>query len=144
MDKIKRLFRQKDFLKDFEPLVDFPYCAEGRPGRSFTQVLSRLLHTWNNGIKWSLYYDISEDLISPGVQKGTQGGVLPKYFPECLTLEIMETLLQHSQECTCRLRNIAMCDYQESVTTGLTGRKTHIQTPDKVIPMCLYASQATQ
>ena len=40
----------------------------------------------------------------------------------------------------CCLRNIAMCDYQESVTTGQTDR----QTPDKVIPMCRYASQATQ
>ena len=36
----------------------------------------------------------------------------------------------------CRLRNIAMRDYQESVTTR--------QTPDKVIPMCRYALQATQ
>ena len=33
-----------------------------------------------------------------------------------------------------------MRDYQESVTTGQTDR----QTPDKVIPMCRYASQATQ
>ena len=33
-----------------------------------------------------------------------------------------------------------MRDYQESVTTGQTDR----QTPDKVIPMCCYASQATQ
>ena len=32
------------------------------------------------------------------------------------------------------------CDYQESVTTGQTDR----ETPDKVIPMCRYASQATQ
>ena len=40
----------------------------------------------------------------------------------------------------CRLRNIAMRDYQESVTTGRTDR----QTPDKVIPMCHYASQATK
>ena len=40
----------------------------------------------------------------------------------------------------CRLRNIAMRDYQESVTT----RQTDRQTPDKVIPMCRYAWQATQ
>ena len=33
-----------------------------------------------------------------------------------------------------------MRDYQKSVTTGQTDR----QTPDKVIPMCRYASQATQ
>ena len=36
----------------------------------------------------------------------------------------------------CSLQNIAVCDYPESVTTG--------QTLDKVIPMCRYASQATQ
>ena len=42
----------------------------------------------------------------------------------------------------CHLRNIATCmrDYQESVTTG----QTDGQMPDKVIPMCRYASQATQ
>ena len=44
----------------------------------------------------------------------------------------------------CRLRNIAMRDYQESVTIGQTDTHTHRQTPDKVIPMCRYASQATQ
>ena len=40
----------------------------------------------------------------------------------------------------CRLQNIAMGDFQESVTIGQMDR----QTPDKVIPMCCYASQATQ
>ena len=44
----------------------------------------------------------------------------------------------------CRLRNIALRDYQESVTIGQTDTRTHRQTPDKVIPMCRYASQATQ
>ena len=45
----------------------------------------------------------------------------------------------------CRLRNIAMRDYQESVTIGQTDARTHRQMPDKVIPMCrLDASQATQ
>ena len=46
----------------------------------------------------------------------------------------------------CRLQNIAMRDYQESVTTGHTHRQTetHRQTADKVIPMCGFASQATQ
>ena len=44
----------------------------------------------------------------------------------------------------CRLRNIAMCDYKESVTTGQTDTRTDRQTPDKVIPMCHFASQATQ
>ena len=38
----------------------------------------------------------------------------------------------------CHLRNIAMRDYQESVTTAQTDGQT-----DKVIPMCRYASQAT-
>ena len=37
---------------------------------------------------------------------------------------------------------------QESVTTEQTDRHTHgqtdIQTPDKVIPMCRFASQVTQ
>ena len=36
----------------------------------------------------------------------------------------------------CCLRNIAMRDYQERVTAG--------QMPDKVIPICPYALQATQ
>ena len=40
----------------------------------------------------------------------------------------------------CGLRNIAMHYYQESVTTG----QTDGQTPDKVIPMCRYASQVMQ
>ena len=54
----------------------------------------------------------------------------------------------------CRLQNIAMPDYQESVTTGQTDyqesvttgqdRRTDKQTPEKVIPMCRYALQATQ
>ena len=46
----------------------------------------------------------------------------------------------------CGLRNIAMRDYQESVTTGQTDRRTETdtQTPDKMIPMCRFASQATQ
>ena len=43
-----------------------------------------------------------------------------------------------------RLRNIAMRDYQESATTGQADGRTDRQTPDKVIPMCRYASQATQ
>ena len=38
-----------------------------------------------------------------------------------------------------------MRDYQESVTIGQTDTRTrHRQTPDKEIPMCRYASQATQ
>ena len=35
-------------------------------------------------------------------------------------------------------------DYQESVTTWQTDGQTDRQTPDKVLPMCHYASQATQ
>ena len=37
-----------------------------------------------------------------------------------------------------------MRDYQESVTTGQTDGQTDRHRPDKVIPMCRYASQATQ
>ena len=51
----------------------------------------------------------------------------------------------------CRLRNIALesvtekCDRQtHRWTTGRTDRQTDGQTTDKVIPMCRYASQATQ
>ena len=41
----------------------------------------------------------------------------------------------------CRLRNIAL----ESVTDkSVTERRTDRRTTDKVIPVCLYASQATQ
>ena len=40
----------------------------------------------------------------------------------------------------CRLRNIAL----ESVTDRQTDRQTDGRTTDKVIPMCRYASQATQ
>ena len=43
----------------------------------------------------------------------------------------------------CRLRNIALL-YKESVNIGQTFRHTDRQTPDKVIPMCRYGSQATQ
>ena len=38
----------------------------------------------------------------------------------------------------------AWLPYQESVTIGQTHTRKHRQTPDKVIPMCRYASQATQ
>ena len=52
---------------------------------------------------------------------------------------------QHSEECMCCLRNIAMRVWQ---TDGQTDRRTDGQTDgrttDKVIPMCRYASQATQ
>ena len=43
---------------------------------------------------------------------------------------------QHSEERTCRLRNMAL----ESVTEKCD-RRTDGQTTDKVIPMCRYASQ---
>ena len=51
---------------------------------------------------------------------------------------------QHSKACMCGLRNIAMCDYEECVTTGQTHTRTDREMPDKVIPMWCYASQATQ
>ena len=40
----------------------------------------------------------------------------------------------------CRLRNMAMRDYQESVTTGQTDRHTHTHTDagqsDPYVPLC--------
>ena len=50
----------------------------------------------------------------------------------------------------CRLQNIALCDYQESVTTGQTHRGTDRQMDrqrlDQGIPMCryIYSLHATQ
>ena len=41
---------------------------------------------------------------------------------------------QQSEELVCRLQNMAMHDYQESVTTGQTDRYIDRQAPDKVIP----------
>ena len=68
------------------------------------------------------------------------------YFNQWIILFI--TYWQHSEECMCCLWNIAMRDYQESVTTGQTDgrtdRRTERQMSDKVIHMCRYASQATQ
>ena len=40
------------------------------------------------------------------------------------TSTISETEWQYSEECMCHLRNIAMRDYQESVTTGQTDTRT--------------------
>ena len=44
------------------------------------------------------------------------------------------------EECMCRLRNIAICDYQECVTTGQTHRRTDRQTDtgqsDPYVPLC--------
>ena len=48
---------------------------------------------------------------------------------------------QHSEECMCHLRNIAL----ESVTEKCDRQtETDRRTTDKVISMCHYASQATQ
>ena len=44
----------------------------------------------------------------------------------------------------CRLRNIAMHDFKESVTTGQTDGWMERQGLDKVILMCRYALQVTQ
>ena len=45
-----------------------------------------------------------------------------------------------SEECMCRLQNIAMCDYQESATTRQTDRRTDRQTDagqsDPYVPLC--------
>ena len=56
-------------------------------------------------------------------------------------LEELMLKWQYSEECMCRLQNIAMRDYR---TDKQTDRHMDRKTPDKVIPMCHYASQATQ
>ena len=46
----------------------------------------------------------------------------------------------------CRLRNIAMRDYQESVTIGQTDTRTHRQTPgqsDPYVPLCFAGDTKT-
>ena len=44
----------------------------------------------------------------------------------------------------CRLRNIALESVTDGWTDRQTDRRTDGRTTDKVIPMCRYASQATQ
>ena len=44
-------------------------------------------------------------------------GVSPRSRSQCMHCK---KNWQHSEECTCRMQNIAMRDYQESVTTGQT------------------------
>ena len=56
----------------------------------------------------------------------------------------MVNIVAAFRECMCRLQNIAMGDYQESVTNGQTDTQTDRQMPDKVIPICCYPLQATQ
>ena len=41
----------------------------------------------------------------------------------------------------CRLRNIAMRDYQESVTSGQTHRQTDARQSDSYVPLCLQATE---
>ena len=65
-------------------------------------------------------------------------------YHNCVKYNLNPTWWQHSEKCMCRLPNIAMRDYQESVTTRQTHTRADRQTLDKVIPMCRYASQATQ
>ena len=49
---------------------------------------------------------------------------------------------QHSNECMCRLRNIVLRDYQESVTTGQTDRQTDAWQRD--IYVLLYLAGDTK
>ena len=43
----------------------------------------------------------------------------------------------------CRLRNIAMRDYQESVTTGQTHTQTDAEQSDPYVPLCLAGDTKT-
>ena len=67
-----------------------------------------------------------------------------KVIPMCRYASQVTQKSRLSEECMCCLRNIAMRDYQESVTTRQTHRQMDRQTPDKVILLCRYASQAAQ
>ena len=61
-----------------------------------------------------------------------------KYMTSAILISILAILkinsgsILISEEYMCRLRNIAMCDYHQSVTSG----QTNGQTLDKVIPSC--------
>ena len=61
-------------------------------------------------------------------------------WSKCLLVPRHITYGQHSEECMCRLRNIAMRDYQESVTTWQTHRQTDRWTDagrsDPYVPLC--------
>ena len=46
------------------------------------------------------------------------------------------TKWQHSKECMCRLQNIAMHDFQESVTTGQTHGRTNAGQSYPYVPLC--------
>ena len=63
----------------------------------------------------------------------------------------MLTEWQHSEECMCHLQNIAMRDYQESVTTKkvwLPNRQTDGQTDagqsDPYVPLCFAGDTKMQ
>ena len=46
------------------------------------------------------------------------------YISHITLMNVLEW--QHSEQCMCRLQNIAMCEYQESVTTGQTNQTIRI------------------
>ena len=46
--------------------------------------------------------------------------IIDRFKKKTVGVLIYITSWQHPQECMCRLRNIALRDYQESVTTGQT------------------------
>ena len=58
------------------------------------------------------------------------------------------TQWQHTEECMCRLRNIAMRDYHESVTTGQTVTQPDGQTDagqsDPYVPLCFACDTSTE
>ena len=54
-----------------------------------------------------------------------------------------KTQWQHSKECMYRLWNIAMCDYQESVTTLLTDGQTDAGQCDPYVPLCFAGNTKT-
>ena len=49
-----------------------------------------------------------------------------------------------SEECMCRLRNIAMRDYQESVTTRQMDGQTDAGQSDPYVPLCFAGDTTSQ
>ena len=58
-------------------------------------------------------------------------------------LFVILRILFHHEECTCRLRNIAMRDYQESVTSGQTHTQTDAGQSDPYVPLCFAGDTKT-
>ena len=66
----------------------------------------------------------------------------PVQGPWASSFVIFLKYLKENEECMCRLRNIAMRDYQEIVTTGQTDGQTDTGQSDPYVQLC-FAGDAT-